>query len=90
MTNKTERITILTTPDFKTFVTDEAAREGVSVAELIRNRVTSVNETDPDEEILIALIKQVTEATRRANKSLDRGLKAADETIRALRKAKAA
>jgi hypothetical protein len=35
---KTERVTLLTSPEFKAFLSTEAEREGVSVAELIRAR----------------------------------------------------
>jgi hypothetical protein len=35
---KTERVTLLTSPDFKAFLSAEARREGVSVAELVRTR----------------------------------------------------
>ena len=35
---KTERLTLLTTPEFKALLTAEAATAGVSVAELVRRR----------------------------------------------------
>ncbi len=90
MTTKTERVTFLATPDFKEFITTEASKEGVSVSELIRDRMSGEAQIDPDEEVLAALILQVGDATRRANKSLDKGLKAANATLRALRKQRAA
>ena len=35
---KTERVTLLTSPEFKSFLTKEARSEGISVAELVRSR----------------------------------------------------
>ena len=53
---KTERVTLLTTPQFKAFLGVEAAREGVSVAELVRSRC----ERRPDaEEALLAPSRQI-------------------------------
>ena len=40
MSAKSERITILGTPEFKSWLTTEAANEGVSVSELVRRRVS--------------------------------------------------
>jgi len=36
---KTERVTLLTSPEFKAFLRAEARREGVSVARLVRAAV---------------------------------------------------
>ena len=38
MAAKTERITILGTPDFKAFLAREAKKEGVSLSQLVRQR----------------------------------------------------
>ena len=38
MAVQTERITILGTPDFKTFLKKEAKNEGISISELVRQR----------------------------------------------------
>ena len=57
---KTERVTILTSPAFKTFLSDEAKREKVSVAELIRTRC----EHGPTKDT--TLLSELTRALRRS------------------------
>ncbi|MCU7924421.1 MAG: hypothetical protein KZQ99_07160 [Candidatus Thiodiazotropha sp. (ex Dulcina madagascariensis)] len=84
MSAKTERITILGTPDFKSFLTREAKKEGVSVSQLVRDRCLGKS-ADPDEEVLTALVSEVRDATRRAQKALDKGLRDARKTIKELR-----
>jgi hypothetical protein len=69
---KTERVTLLTTPEFKIFLTAEAKREGVSVAELVRSRVE--RRRDPDEEVLVALTEELKAAVLEARKSLHAGM----------------
>lgn len=72
---KTERVTLLTTPEFKAFLVKEAAREGVSVAELVRSRC----ERRPSEEeaALAALTAELRAALGRAHESLRGGLREA-------------
>ena len=89
MSVKTERITILTTPDFKAFLSAEAANEGVSVSELIRERCLTKPANNDDELILKALVEQVTESTQKAKKALNKGLRDARQTLKALKEAKA-
>ena len=43
MTTQTERTTILSTPEFKAWLVDEAKKEGVSVSELVRQRCQATN-----------------------------------------------
>ncbi len=90
MSVKTERITILTTPDFKQFLSSEAVKEGVSVSELVRERC-SVKPIESEEiAMLKAFVEQVNESTDRAEKSLTKGLREARETLKSIRQEKAA
>jgi hypothetical protein len=61
----------LSTPDFKAFFAAEAAKEGTSVAELIRQRCERTPANTEEEEMLLALFKAVGKATARAKRSLD-------------------
>jgi hypothetical protein len=81
---KSERITILGTPEFQAYLKSEAGNEGVSVSELVRNRCQAVP-PDADEMILQELIKTANEATKKASKSLDKGLKEAEKILAELR-----
>ena len=89
MSAKTERITILTTPDFKAFLTAEAAREGVSVSELIRARCANTPVDTEDEQVLKTLVEQVNESMSMAKKALNKGLSDARQTLKVLKEAKA-
>ena len=84
MSIKSERITLLGTPDFKAFLASEAKSEGVSISELVRRRCQAVPPND-DEVALRELIKLATEATRRATASLEKGLNDADNVLAELR-----
>lgn len=84
MSVKSERITILGSPDFKAFLGVEAKREGVSISELVRRRCQAMPPND-DEVILKELIKLASEATKRASKSLDKGIKDAESLLAELR-----
>ena len=84
MSVKSERITILGSPDFKAFLGVEAKKEGVSVSELVRRRCQTMPPSD-DEVILKELIKLVSEATKRASISLDKGIEDAESLLTELR-----
>jgi len=87
MSTKTERITILTSPEFKARLEHEAQLQKISVGKLIRNRFErheSVEENS-DDAVLVALIAEVHEATKRAQQALDKGLDEAEATLQALR-----
>ena len=86
MAVQTERITILGTPDFKAFLTKEAKKEGVSMSELVRQRCTQKPATE-DEELLAVLVAEVNQATAKAKKSLDKGLKNAEKVLAEIRRA---
>ena len=83
---KTERITILGTPDFKKFLTLEAKKEGVSLSQLVRQRCEK-KPISKDEELLAALMKEVGEATVRARSSLEKGLNDAEKVLAEIRRA---
>lgn len=81
---KTERITVLASKEFKTFLNEEAKAEGVSVSELIRSRCQL--QPSPDEQLLAALAQQLRAATAAASRALDAGLVAVEETRATIRK----
>ena len=83
---QTARITILSTPDFKGWLTKEAKKEGISLSELIRQRCLS--KPNEEEVLLSTLVTEVKKATRKAKKSLDKGLKEAEKILTELRSAK--
>lgn len=80
---KTERVTLLTSPEFKAFLGDEAAREGVSVAELVRSRCE--RKPDADEAMLASLATELRNAVREAKASLKIGLAEAESVMAELR-----
>ena len=80
---QTERITFLANKEFKKWLEAEAKKSGMSISELIRLRCKSGSSED---EITQALVNEVKEATVRANKALDEGLKEAHRVINKLRK----
>ncbi len=90
MPAKTERVTILTTPAFKQFLSLEAEKAGVSISELIRERCSQEPLQSDDEVYLQALVAQVNESTQNAKKALNKGLRDAKATLKALKKTKVA
>ena len=80
---KTARLTLLTTPEFKTFLGAEAARAGISVAELVRSRCEQ--KPDADEAMLAALAGELRKAVRDARSSLKSGIAEADAVLVELR-----
>jgi hypothetical protein len=87
MTVKTERITILGTPDFKNFLTLEAKKEGVSLSQLVRQRCEKKPTNNEDEELLTALVKEVRAVTAKARVSLEKGLSDAEKVLAEIRRA---
>jgi hypothetical protein len=79
----TERVTLLTSPDFKAFLDAEAQREGVSVAELVRSRC----ERRPTEEeaVLAALTRELNKAVSEAKQALKSRLDEAQAVLGELR-----
>ena len=84
---KTERVTLLTSHEFKAFLCAEAAREGVSVAELVRKRCETrvKSPPDPDEILLAALAGELREAALQAQAALKEGLHEARAAVNELR-----
>lgn len=80
---KTERVTILTSPDFKAFLSAEALNEGISVAELVRTRCER-RATD-EEIILTALTAELNKAVVEAKSALKSGLDEAESVLAELR-----
>ncbi|MBW2164452.1 MAG: hypothetical protein JRF43_08490 [Deltaproteobacteria bacterium] len=83
---KTERITILGTPRFKAFLNREAKKEGKSLSELVRQRCEDKPQNE-DEELLAILVKEVGDATARAEVSLEKGLTDAERVLAEIRSA---
>jgi len=84
MSVQSERITILGTPAFKAFLVKEAKKEGVSMSELVRQRCT-MRETSKDEELLAALVEEVSKATIKAKQTLEKGLADAESVLSEIR-----
>ena len=82
---KTERITILGTPEFKAYLIREAKREGVSVSQFVRQRCENKPQTR-DEEMLVTLLEQVKAVTAKASASLEKGLSDARQVLTELRR----
>jgi hypothetical protein len=80
---KTERVTLLTSPEFKAFLSAEAKREKVSVAEWVRSRCE--RRPSEDEAVLVALTSELRTAVGQAKKSLREGLAEADAMLAELR-----
>ena len=80
---KSERVVLLTTPEFKSFLTREARREGVSVGELVRTRCE--RPADPVDDELAQLLPALRLALARSQKSLRTGLEEAQSVLAELR-----
>jgi len=80
---KTERVTLLTSPEFKAFLAAKARREKVSVAELVRSRCEG--RPSEDKAVLIALTAELRAAVSQAKRSLREGLAEADAVLAGLR-----
>jgi hypothetical protein len=80
---KTERMVLLTTPAFKTYVGKEAKREGISVAELVRRRVQPA--ANEDQAALAELTTQLRSAVEQAQKSADQSLAEVEAILLELR-----
>jgi uncharacterized protein (DUF1778 family) len=81
---KTQRITILATPDFKDFLNREAKKEGVSLSQFVRQRCENKSASE-DEEMLSAFVEELGKATARAKLSLEKGLADAEKVLSELR-----
>jgi hypothetical protein len=81
---KTERLVLLTSPAFKTYVGKEAKREGISVAELVRRRVQPA--LKEDEATLVELTAQLRKAVDEAQKGAQQSLAEAEAILSELRR----
>jgi hypothetical protein len=77
---KSERLTLLTTPEFKAFLAEEAKQEGVSVAELVRRRCET-REPSEEEEVLRALTWELNRQVGEAQAALQRAVETAQATL---------
>ncbi len=84
MTTKSERITLLGSQEFKTFLAKESRKEGISVSELVRRRCERA--PTEDERALLALADELRKSTAEARQALEEGLAAAGGVLRQLRK----
>ena len=80
---KTERLTLLTTPEFKALLAAEAASAGISVAELVRRRCQP--EAGADEALLAASARELRCALGEARASVGSGIKEAEAAVCELR-----
>ena len=83
---KSERITILGTPDFKNFLVREAKKEGVSLSQLVRRRCENKPPNNDDEALLAALVDEIHTATIKARQSLQKGLDDAEKVLAKIQK----
>ena len=84
VTTKSERITLLGSQEFKTFLAKESRKEGISVSELVRRRCERA--PTEDERALLALADELRKSTAEARQALEEGLAAAGGVLRQLRK----
>lgn len=80
---KTERLTLLTTPEFKAGLASQARAQGISVSELVRARCEQ--RPEDDEASLNELIVELRGSIKTAKKSLSEGIKEAESVLSALR-----
>ena len=76
---KSERITLLSSRNFKAFLAREARKEGVSVSELVRRRCERA--PTEDERSLLALAEELRKATIEARDALTEGLATAHKVL---------
>ena len=84
MSAKTERITILGTPEFKAFLTDQADAENVSVSEFVRRRCVQPVALDEDTQTLAELVSALHVAVDAARDEMDESLNFAKDVLQEL------
>lgn len=84
MSAKTERITILGTPEFKTFLTDQANAENVSVSEFVRRRCVQPVALDEDTQTLAELVSALHVAVDAARDEMNESLDFAKDVLQEL------
>ena len=85
MAVKSERITILGSRDFKSFLNKEAAKERISVSELVRRRCEQRPLNEGDEKLFAELIAQLRMSVTAAKKNLNKGIRDAESVLKELR-----
>jgi hypothetical protein len=89
MAHQSERITILGSTEFKTYLASEAANEGISMSELVRRRCLKQKRKSSTNEIALAILAgQIRTATAKANLSLEKGLNDAKRILAEIRRNK--
>jgi hypothetical protein len=76
---KTERISILGSPEFKAYLAREAEREGVSMSELVRRRCERA--PTEDEAMLMSMAQELRQSVALARRTLEEGLLALRQTL---------
>lgn len=84
MSAKTERITILGTPEFKTFLTDQADAENISVSEFVRRRCVQPVARDEDIQTLAELVSALHVAVDAARDEMNESLDFAKDVLQEL------
>lgn len=54
---KSKPISILGTPEFKAYLSEEAKKEGISVSELVRQRCKGKQKSQEQKEVLAAMVE---------------------------------
>ena len=85
MMAKTERITILGSRDFKALLNKEAARERISVSELVRRRCERRPPSEEDERLLGDLVAELYSSVAKAKRNLNKGIHDARAVLKELR-----
>lgn len=88
MATATERVSVLMTPAEKKLVVTQARKSGVSVGEYLR-RAAKGYSADTDNQILEAMIEQMNQATKNAEKAIDEALSYVTESNRRIEKMEA-
>ena len=84
MSAKTEHITILGTPEFKSFLTDQADAENISVSEFVRRRCVQPVARDEDTQTLAELVSALHIAVDAARDEMNESLDFAKDVLREL------
>jgi len=91
MATKTERITILATPEFKASLSSQAASESISISELVRLRCEHPQQAlskDQDELALAEILDTLEHSLGKAEASLSKGMADAEAMLNDLRVAR--
>ncbi|MEM6485582.1 MAG: hypothetical protein AAF662_11440 [Pseudomonadota bacterium] len=85
MSAKTERITILGSPEFKAYLNEQAAKAQISVSQYVRRQCEQPTATDDEEALLRSLIATLDESLQTVEANLDHSLATAAEVLSELR-----